>query len=427
MYRSPSIRSSYTPSNTASSSSRTTPSNDASSCFNSSSPCPESYLEDDYELETQMLVAACAIQQDDHHPDDWDATKKLRFAENRMRWEDNTVYMDRDKAALDAVANAQKRSRKMDEREEKREKKRKERKSTEKREIPKFYDFMADVQSRSRAQKMPSWTHDELNLWSEETAELANTSLVMADPGMAAPPEAPITANSTALPAISEIAASIVRSITAETAPAPIQETTVAVEALPTKKPKQGLPTEPTIRTSEKPTLAGPGPTKQSRPTELSFPSSASDSPSRCAITPIIGKGLGVIATSNIIQGQAIITESPFLTVDHPPHILQVTSRLSQLPQASQDLFHTFTPTLAPHHLSRLVDIVATNVIPLGGDLIEDLDDEVVVVHADGEVEERIRSGLFETICRVNHSCAPNAQWTWFDSGRMSESPVSHR
>jgi hypothetical protein len=178
---------------------------------------------------------------------------------------------------------------------------------------------------------------------------------------------------------------------------------------------------EPVVRPAKGPRAVESRQTKQEQPIAPILPPPTSDAQSRCAIRPIPGKGLGVIATTNLTQGQAIITESPFLTVDHPPHTLQITSRLSRLPQKSQDLFHSFKPTLAPHHPNRLVDIVATNVIPLGGDVIEDLDDDVIAIDADGEVEDRCRSGLFETICRVNHSCAPNSQWTWYESGNMGE------
>lgn len=35
-----------------------------------------------------------------------------------------------------------------------------------------------------------------------------------------------------------------------------------------------------------------------------------------------------------------------------------------------------------------------------------------------GCVRERSFSGMFETICRVNHSCAPNTGWRWDDSAQ---------
>ena len=411
MYRSPGIRSSCTPSDTTSSSSRTTPSTDASSCTTSSSPYTEPWCNngDDYEIETELLVAACAVQQDDHYLEDEDVHKRMKFSDNRILWQDNLVYMNRDQSSLDRISKAQKRRTKIDEKE--RRQKRKERKVKAERQEPKFYDFMADVRSATRAQKMPSWTQDELSLWSNVLGDVAIAEPDTVERGVRRPPEGSTTvetaknpAENTATseaanPAIAELADAIVRSITAVTVTQP-----------------------PLIQTAKGPTAVKLEPVKQQPPVEPIISTPVPNAQSRCAIRPIPGKGLGVIATTNILQGQAIITESPFLTVDHPPHTQQVMSRLSRLSQRSQDLFHSFKPTLAPYHSNRLIDIVATNVIPLGGDLIDDLDNEVIAIDADGEVEDRCRSGLFETICRVNHSCAPNAQWTWFESGNMGES-----
>jgi hypothetical protein len=148
----------------------------------------------------------------------------------------------------------------------------------------------------------------------------------------------------------------------------------------------------------------------------------------RYEIRPIPAKGLGVVATTSILQGQAIITEFPFLTVDHPPNAQQVQSRLIRLPHHLQKLFHTFNPAHAAHHRNRLVDIVATNVIPLGDqpyiDLTRDDDDDddyIIPLDANLEIEEKCQAGLFKTICRVNHSCSPNSRWTWFtESSTMS-------
>jgi hypothetical protein len=153
----------------------------------------------------------------------------------------------------------------------------------------------------------------------------------------------------------------------------------------------------------------------------VDLPLSACQDEIRCEIRPIPDKGLGVLATRNIAQGEEIITEAPFLVVDHPPNIQQLTSRLSALPPSLQNLFLTFNPSLATFHMNRLVNIAATNVIPLGDEPLIGPDDDVVPLDADGELEQRCRAGLFRTICRVNHSCAPNSRWTWFDSGFMSK------
>jgi hypothetical protein len=340
MYRSPALSSPCSSYDTTSSGSRTTPSSDASSSAASTSPCPDPCYEDiDYDVQNELLVAACAVQQNDNYDETRDTNDKMNSV--AVQWEDNQVYMEINRLSQAKIAKALKRRRQTDEAERRKEKKPKA--VVEEKEKPKYYDFGADVRSRTRVQELPAWAREEKAFWSAETA-----------------------------------------------VPTPAtQPTVLSVKQEPQNEP---IPAPPTP-----------------------------DAQSRCEIRPIPGKGFGVVATSNIAQGQAIITESPFLTVDHPPQTQQITSILTRLSQESQDLFHTFTPTLAPCHPNRLVDIVATNVIPLGGDLLEDVDDEIVPIDANGEVEDRCRSGLFKTICRVNHSCAPNARWTWFDSGVMSE------
>jgi hypothetical protein len=47
------------------------------------------------------------------------------------------------------------------------------------------------------------------------------------------------------------------------------------------------------------------------------------------------------------------------------------------------------------------VDIAETNLIPLEGDEA---------------------CGMFETICRINHCCSPNARWIWSSKeGKMGQ------
>jgi hypothetical protein len=121
----------------------------------------------------------------------------------------------------------------------------------------------------------------------------------------------------------------------------------------------------------------------------------------------------GLIATTNIGQGEIIVREAPFLIVDHPPSAKQINNRVSALSATDRQLVYTFVPSLGKRYTSRLVDIIATNVIPLGGDPLIPVDDDITPLDQNGEPEHQHRSGLFKTICRVNHACLPNAQWTW--------------
>jgi hypothetical protein len=55
--------------------------------------------------------------------------------------------------------------------------------------------------------------------------------------------------------------------------------------------------------------------------------------------------------------------------------------------------------------IERLVDIWDTNAIPLGS-----------------PSAPAATTGLFETISRINHSCAPNSVWRWDETaGQMRE------
>jgi len=56
-----------------------------------------------------LLVAACAAQQDNHYPENEAINKRMKFSDNYVLWEDNSVYMNRDQSSLDRITKAQKR------------------------------------------------------------------------------------------------------------------------------------------------------------------------------------------------------------------------------------------------------------------------------------------------------------------------------
>jgi len=114
-------------------------------------------------------------------------------------------------------------------------------------------------------------------------------------------------------------------------------------------------------------------------------------------------QGMGLRATTMIEPGGTIITERPFLVVDHPPSERQIHQAHSGLSEVEHQIFHSFNgkPNMRKSH-QKIPDIIANNVIPLGA----------------SDVGEPTRSGMFQHICRINHSCVPNARWTW--SGQTS-------
>lgn len=145
--------------------------------------------------------------------------------------------------------------------------------------------------------------------------------------------------------------------------------------------------------------------------------------PRHCSIQPIKGKGRGLVARRNIAVGQVIIAESPLLEVDHPPSATQVLNRVSRLTDAQRSMFDLFDagPDAPEAADERLCHIVHRYFIPLGDDSKASSPGDGDSAGSDGDTGP---SGLFRYICRVNHSCAPNARWTWYggEVQRMSQS-----
>jgi hypothetical protein len=127
----------------------------------------------------------------------------------------------------------------------------------------------------------------------------------------------------------------------------------------------------------------------------------------RCSVSQskIDKQGMGLRATTIIEPGQTIIIERPFLVVDYPPPESSIYQAYRDLSEIKRLLFHSFNGKPdTMESKQKVTDIIANNVIPLGG----------------SEVGEPTRSGMFQYICRINHSCVPNARWTWLnDSGSM--------
>lgn len=131
------------------------------------------------------------------------------------------------------------------------------------------------------------------------------------------------------------------------------------------------------------------------------------------------GKGLGLQAIRDVRRGEEVIREKPFFKFTHPITSIELYERRRQLALRERALFLSFTGTVNDEP-DEWVNIAETNCIDLrnGGD-----DDESIVVDelAKSTVKERW-AGLFEHICRINHSCAPNTRWHWDDeSSQLGE------
>ena len=154
-----------------------------------------------------------------------------------------------------------------------------------------------------------------------------------------------------------------------------------------------------------------------------------------CRIEEVPLKGKGLIATKTLSAGQVIVREPPFIRFTHPIDPVALREVYRQLPPKKRELYRSFSNT-APNIVDRIVGIAETNVIPLSAGepaqtnahAHDDHDHD----HATSAGTEpgtsgpiiETPSGMFEMICRVDHSCAPNAIWRWNGRKReMSESP----
>lgn len=107
-------------------------------------------------------------------------------------------------------------------------------------------------------------------------------------------------------------------------------------------------------------------------------------------VLPVQDMGSGVFAIKPISAGSAIIREKPFITFQDPLTSIEVWNALQSVSTDARDLFWGFSGTGA--HQTTDVDIAETNLIPLEGESA---------------------CGMFAMICRINHSCGPNARWLW--------------
>jgi hypothetical protein len=131
----------------------------------------------------------------------------------------------------------------------------------------------------------------------------------------------------------------------------------------------------------------------------------------RVSQSSIDSKGLGLRATTKLRAGDIIVVERPFLIVDYPPPVSQIEKQYDSLSAIERLLFHSFHAKSNGEVNHKVSDIITNNVIPLGsGSGVEG--EEV-------NEGEPTRSGMFRYICRVNHSCVPNARWTWHDDQRQ--------
>lgn len=125
---------------------------------------------------------------------------------------------------------------------------------------------------------------------------------------------------------------------------------------------------------------------------------SASDStPPLYTIQSISGKGYGIVADVKIPAGTRILSEKPLLTTAVFDPIEEMEAHLKKmikaLPKAEQNAFLGLHNNFAGDY--PLNGILETNFFYFGGN------------------KEMIVGAIYPTICRINHSCRPNAYADW--------------
>ncbi|KAI0050091.1 SET domain-containing protein [Auriscalpium vulgare] len=115
-------------------------------------------------------------------------------------------------------------------------------------------------------------------------------------------------------------------------------------------------------------------------------------------IRAILGKGMGMVATEAIAPGALIVRERPLLAVPMtlPGFYMDMLSNTSYMPESIRTEYFSLTnckPPELPHAIGILnTNSVALNIMP-------------------GQLDDYC--GVFKSICRVNHSCSPNAHTRW--------------
>lgn len=112
-------------------------------------------------------------------------------------------------------------------------------------------------------------------------------------------------------------------------------------------------------------------------------------------ICEIDGKGKGIIAVAPILRGTLLVREPPAISVAADSHSDDIVS-IMRSPE-KLDMLMSFPETQNFTPLAPLLGRLA-HFLPMGSS----------------------RSGLFPTICRVNHACIPNAMYRWIEE-RSSE------
>jgi hypothetical protein len=136
------------------------------------------------------------------------------------------------------------------------------------------------------------------------------------------------------------------------------------------------------------------------KPEEVEFPKKQSATPKLYILTPVSGKGQGLIAAQDISKGTRILSDEPLFRIQSfgselPVIEKEIEGKLNLLSHDDKRNFFSLHNS-TPGDSYPLTGIVKTNALSLGSN-------------------SRV-GGIFPTISRINHSCRPNTQHTWNSS-----------
>ena len=129
-------------------------------------------------------------------------------------------------------------------------------------------------------------------------------------------------------------------------------------------------------------------------------------------VQEIPGKGMGMIANKVFQPGDVILTEEPLIVIKDGEPCYQILQRFDALTEEEKKVLLGLydpgddptrdVPGVTDQNHRKFVRITWANSLQLCS-------------YAELEVEG---AGVYPTVCRINHSCAPNAMWTWLAKDR---------
>lgn len=128
---------------------------------------------------------------------------------------------------------------------------------------------------------------------------------------------------------------------------------------------------------------------------------SATSTDDMVAVVDIPGKGKGVVALLNIPAGTRITKEAPYMimTAGNPSEVdTNITKALTKLDEKQRSAFQSLH-NADPSHPCANYAIFNTNALPLG--------------------VNSPKAAVYPTLCRINHSCLPNAHHSWNENLKM--------